>query len=118
MKKYTVFLTDTAQRDLLKAKSYISHSLKNPRAADALIELVGAALDSLEDFPARQSLVRDEVLASWGVRVLPVKKYLLFYVLHEKTQRVYAVRFLYGKSNWRALLGDIFSGEISREKAD
>ena len=87
MKKYAVFLTDTAQRDLLKAKSYISHSLKNPRAADALIELVGAALDSLEDFPARQPLVRDEVLASWGVRVLPVKKYLLFYVLHEKTQR-------------------------------
>lgn len=102
--KYTVHLTQRAQRDLESAADYIEYTLLNARAADELISAAENTLASLSDMPQRIMTVSDEVLAAWGIRFIQVKKYLAFYIIDEEKHIVHVVRFLYGKRNWQSVL--------------
>ncbi|MDD3040639.1 type II toxin-antitoxin system RelE/ParE family toxin [Bacteroides sp.] len=106
---YDVHITATAERDLLKASDHIEFVLKNPKAADDLLDKAELQINSLADFPEKFRLVDDPVLASWGIRFIIVDGYLAFYVISEETHRVVVVRFLYQKSNWTAILRQGFS---------
>ena len=48
--------------------------------------------------------MNDNYLASFGIRMTIVKKYLLFYIVDEKEHTVNALRFLYARRNWLVLL--------------
>ena len=43
---YTIHITATAERDLLKAADYIEFSLKNPDAADHLLDTADEQISS------------------------------------------------------------------------
>ena len=101
---YQVRITSRAQEDIDKAADYIEYALKNPQAADALLDAAEAEIASLSDMPEPYALVRDDVLASWGIRCARIKNYMAFYTVDEAHKTVYVVRFLYGKSNWAAIL--------------
>lgn len=62
-------------------------------------------------FPTRYPLCHDEVLHMWGIRFVPVKNYLLFYIVREDEQKVYVLRFLYSKRNWQKILLDYVENE-------
>ena len=47
----------------------------------------------------------------WGIRFVPVKNYLLFYIVREDEQKVYVLRFLYSKRNWQKILLDYVENE-------
>ena len=106
---YSVHITAAAERDMMNASDYIDFTLKNPQAADELLDEAEKKINELSDFPEMFQLVEDTVLASWGIRFVVVKKYLAFYVISEKQERVYVVRFLYQKSDWMAILRNGFS---------
>ena len=106
---YDVYITAAAERDLLRAADHIEVVLKNPKAADDLLDEAEAQIFSLADFPEKFKLVDDPVLASWGIHFVMVNNYLAFYVISEETHRVTIVRFLFQKSNWTAILGQGFS---------
>ena len=84
--KYNIHITHAAERDMANAYDYIDLVLKNPTAADKLLD------------------VADKLLSLWGIRFTIVMNYLAFYTVDDATQTVHIVRFLYGKSNWITIL--------------
>ena len=100
---YHIHITKAAERDLERAADYIEYTLKNPKAADELLDEADMAVNSLAQMPERYALADDKVLAAWGIHSIQVKNYLAFYVIVKDTRTVYIIRFLYGKSDWNSL---------------
>lgn len=108
---YSIHITATAEQDLINALNHIEFVLKNPKAADDLLDESKFKINSLAEFPAEFRLVDDMLLASWGIRFVVVSGYLAFYVIFEERNQVTIVRFLYRKSNWPSILRQGFSLE-------
>lgn len=106
---YSIHITAAAERDMVNASGYIEFVLKNPKAADDLLDEAELKINALSSFPGKFPLVDDPLLSSWGIRYTQVKKYLAFYVISEEEQKVIVVRFLYEKSNWGFILKHGFS---------
>ena len=106
---YQLHITFTAEHDLMRAADYIEFSLKNPDAAEQLLDTADEQISSLSELPERFPLVDDPVLASWGIRFIIVNNYLAFYTIDKEKQMVIVVRFLYQKSNWNSILRQGFS---------
>ena len=106
---YQIRITSTAEHDIMRIADYIEFSLKNPDAADNLLDVAAERIGSLGCNPQRFRLIDDPVLANWGVRFMIINNYLAFYTIDEEKQAVIIVRFLYQKSNWIAILRQGFS---------
>ncbi|MDR1563594.1 MAG: type II toxin-antitoxin system RelE/ParE family toxin [Oscillospiraceae bacterium] len=102
--KYKIQFTGPAKHDLEAVTKYITEELKNKDAAKNLVLLSREAAFSLEEMPSRNALVRDEALAGQGLRLLPVRNYLIFYVVREEAKTVTIERFLYGRRDWMNIL--------------
>ena len=79
-------------------------ALKNPTAADKLLDVADEKIGALAEFPHKFEVVSDKLLSLWGIRFTIVMNYLAFYTVDDATQTVHIVRFLYGKSNWITIL--------------
>lgn len=101
---YRIHITGVAEHDLNRAADYMEFVLKNPKAADDLLDEAERKIKPLSTFPEMYSLVDDPVLSSWGIRFVIVKGYLVFYTISEEEKMVNIVRLLYQKSNWKAIL--------------
>ena len=101
---YQVCITKTAERDLISAADHIEFVLKNPKAANDLLDEADAQINSLDEYPDRCKVVDDSVLNSWGIRYIIVKNYLAFLKKKKKKKEVIIVRFLFQKSNWNSIL--------------
>ena len=101
---YHIHITKAAERDLERAADYIAYTLKNPQAADTLLEEAERDINSLAQMPGRYALADDKVLAAWGIRSVRIKKYLVFHVIAKDTRTIHIIRFLYGKRDWISLL--------------
>ena len=106
---YQLHITSTAEHDIMRAVDYIEFTLKNPQAADNLLDAVTKQIGALSEFPQKFRIVDDPVLASWEIRFVIINNYLAFYTIDEEKQTVIIVRFLYQKSNWTAILRQGFS---------
>ncbi len=106
---YQLHITSTAEHDIMHAVNYIEFTLKNPAAAEHLLDVATEQINSLSDLPQKFHLVDDQVLASWGIRFVIINHYLAFYTIDEEKQMVIIVRFLYEKSNWTSILRQGFS---------
>lgn len=96
---------------MVQAADYIEYTLLNPDAADALLDAAEACINTLAQMPDRIHPVDDPILSSWGVRLLMVKNYLVFYVIAREENIVHVIRFLYNKRNWAHILKQGFSLE-------
>lgn len=99
---YHLHITSVAQRDISQAADYIEFVLKNPKAADDLLEGTDQKINALLPFPQEHPIVEDKLLAAWGIRFTQIKNYLAFYVVEEN--QVTVIRFLYAKSDWISIL--------------
>ena len=97
-------VTQAAERDMANAYDYIDLVLKNPTAADKLLDVADEKIGALAEFPHKFEVVSDKLLSLWGIRFTIVMNYLAFYTVDDATQTVHIVRFLYGKSNWITIL--------------
>lgn len=93
MKQYKIKITDLAEQDLVKAGDYIAYDLKNPTAALNTVKGIRKQINSLRNFPERNELDEDELLAELGVRKDYYKNYKIYYVIDEDT--IYIVRILH-----------------------
>lgn len=101
---YNLHITSLAERDLNSAADYIEFVLKDPQAADHLLDAAEKQINELAQFPRRSPLVDDKLLASWGLRITQVNNYLAFYTICEEKNLVTIVRFLYSKRDWVSIL--------------
>ena len=99
---YHLHITSVAQRDISQAADYIEFVLKNPKAADDLLEETDQKINALLPFPQEHPIVEDKLLAAWGIRFTQIKNYLAFFVVEENLVTV--IRFLYAKSDWISIL--------------
>ena len=106
---YQLHITSTAKHDIMRAVDYIEFVLKNPQAADNLLDTVTKQIGTLSDFPQKFHIVDDPVLASWEIRFIIINNYLAFYTIDKEKQMVIVIRFLYQKSNWNSILRQGFS---------
>lgn len=104
MKRYEIILAREAEKDLHGAVSYIAKNLREPVAAENLLNCFEETVLSLETMPQRFPVIPEISLPSYGIRIIPVKNYLAFYTVNEDANAVYLIRFLYGKRNWVELL--------------
>ena len=95
--KYNIHITHAAERDMANAYDYIDLVLKNPTAADKLLDVADEKIGALAEFPHKFEVVSDKLLSLWGIR-------FTFYTVDDATQTVHIVRFLYCKSNWITIL--------------
>jgi len=86
---YFIHVTDKADQDLGESFDYIDLILKNPLAADVLVDTAEKKLAQLSTFPKRYPVVRDPFLASLGIRFVPVQSYLAFYQVDEAVRRFF-----------------------------
>lgn len=93
--KYNIHVTQAAERDMANAYDYIDLVLKNPTAADKLLDVADEKIGALAEFPHKFEVVSDKLLSLWGIRFTIVMNYLAFYTVDDATQTVHIVRFLY-----------------------
>ena len=79
---YRIHITKTAERDVNRAVDHIEFSLKNPQAAERLMDATEHEIMSLATMPERYALVDDPLLAAWGIRFVQINNYLAFYMSH------------------------------------
>ena len=111
MMTYKIIYTQKALADLDAVASYIKLKLCNISASNCIVENFFSEGDSLVAFPTRYPLCNDELLRAWGIRFVPVKNYLLFYVVREAEGTVYVIRFLYAKRAWQNILREYVKKE-------
>ena len=111
MMLYKVGYTQKALADLDAVADYIKLKLCNISASNCIVENFFGEGDSLVAFPTRYPLCNDAFLRAWGIRFVPVKNYLLFYVVREAEGTVYVIRFLYAKRAWQNILHEYVKKE-------
>ena len=111
MMTYKVIYTQKALADLDAVASYIKLKLCNISASNCIVENFFSEGDSLVAFPTRYPLCNDAFLRAWEIRFVPVKNYLLFYVVREDEGAVYVIRFLYAKRAWQNILREYVKNE-------
>lgn len=77
--KYNIHVTQAAERDMANAYDYIDLVLKNPTAADKLLDVADEKIGALAEFPHKFEVVSDKLLSLWGIRFTIVMNYLAFY---------------------------------------
>ena len=106
MKRYKIEITDLAEEDLENAGDYIAYELGNPDAAENTVKGIRKQINSLTDFPERNELDEDKILAELGVRKDYYKNYKIFYIITEDT--VYIIRILHMLVDSKAWLYRMF----------
>lgn len=104
MERYNVILSLEARADIREIVRYIARELREPSTAEHMLDRIEEAIASLESMPEKYALVSDEYLASLGIRMVTVKKYIIFYTVEHSKKEVNISRVLYGKRNWIDLL--------------
>ena len=104
MKKYHIEITEPAEVDLADAVRYVARELRELAAALRLLRSIEEAMESLEQMPYRYPLADDEYLSKAGIRILPVKNYLIFYTAEDQAETVTIIRILYARRDWMNLL--------------
>ena len=93
MRHYQIEITDLAEQDLENAGDHIAYNLKNPTAAINTVKGIREKINSLSEFPERNDLDEDELLAELGVRMDYYKNYKIYYTIDVDT--IYIVRILH-----------------------
>ena len=93
MRRYQIRITELAEEDIENAGDYIAHKLKNPSATERTVRGIRAKINSLADFPERNELDEDKLLAGLGVRKDYYRNYKIYYVIEKDT--IYIVRILH-----------------------
>ena len=107
---YKVIITEPAEKDMQSAVSYIADTLGNKIAAANLLDAADKAVLSLSDFPERNPLVRDALLAANGFRMQRINNYLAFYVINSETQTVSILRVIHSRRDWASILKNEMGG--------
>lgn len=71
--KYNIHVTQAAERDMANAYDYIDLVLKNPTAADKLLDVADEKIGALAEFPHKFEVVADKLLSLWGMMLTSVR---------------------------------------------
>lgn len=102
--KYTVNLSPEAVKDIDGIFQYIAIALGEKEIAVNMINLIEKKILSLDEMPGRHKVFDNEPWKSRGVHIMPVKNYLVFYVVDESNNSVNVFRVIYGSRDIEKIL--------------
>jgi toxin ParE1/3/4 len=97
---YDIRYLRTAERDLIDIFEYIKKD--NPAAAFSQLERFDTSISQLALTPFLGTIPKDERLKRLGYRILIVDKYLVFYIVKNKTVQIR--RIIHGARRYSFLL--------------
>lgn len=97
MDEYKVKITPQASAQMLELFSYISNTLKEPIAAERLLDELQKSILSLDTMPKRVALVDEQPWRSYGVHKMPVKNFLVYFWVNEELKEVHITAMIYGR---------------------
>jgi addiction module RelE/StbE family toxin len=92
---FELYYLPSFKRDLAAIAGYITKKLQAPKAALDLIDSVEAAVLQLRDSPFAHRLYQPLIPIDAEYRILPVKNYLVFYIVLEDKNTVELHRIIY-----------------------
>lgn len=95
MTRYQIEIGAQAQADLVEIVRYIGQTLREPRTARNLYQLIKEQILSLNQMPERYPYEDDSRLRALEIRKLLVKKYKILYLADAQRQLVQIVRVVY-----------------------
>ncbi len=101
---YKIRISNTAKAEIQEIYYYIADVLNNKPAALRRIDLIDAGIKKLSENPGHYPLVRNDYLASKGIRCIVVKTHIIFFIINEEEKSVYVLHILYGRRDWVRLL--------------
>jgi len=99
---YKIRYLPIAQKDLQDIVLYILENLKSPKAAMDFIDTLDKSILRLKQYPYSCKLYQPKEPLESEYRFLPVKNYLVFYIVTENTIEIH--RIIYAKMNLEKLI--------------
>lgn len=106
MKKYKVVPLKLAHDDMANILSYLSNNLLNEFAAQKYAKLFESALKNLAYFPNGGTLLENQLYRNEKIRIIHIKRYVMFYVVDEEKSEVRILRVGHVLMNQDKLLND------------
>jgi plasmid stabilization system protein ParE len=101
---YFVDITDAAEYDISSTADYITNVLGAPIAGINLLDELEKTEYVLAETPYIYPIVPNDYFAEKGLRFVMVKNFILFFTVNDEEQKVYAIRLLYGRRDWKNIL--------------
>ena len=105
--RYEVKLTVQAIGQIEEAVQYISKILLEPETARKWADTLQCEIEKLDTMPSRYPLTDEEPWHTKGIRKMPVKNFLVYYLVDEKKKAVWITAVIYGRRNQIAALLDM-----------
>lgn len=105
--EYQVTLTPLATEQMHQAVLYIAHTLQTPQTARRWADLLCKEISGLNFMPSRFPLVDEEPWRSYGIRKMPVKGFLVYYLIDKESKIVSVTAVIYGRRDQLAALAEI-----------
>lgn len=101
---YEIGYLPIAKQDLTEIVQYISGQLKAPQAAMDLLDAFDHSISLLKEFPYSHNLFHTLSPLEEEYRMLPVKNYVIFYVIREQHRVVEIHRIIYARMDLSHLI--------------
>ena len=105
--RYEVKLTPQAIGQIEETVQYISKILLAPENARKWADTLQCEIEKLDSMPSRYPLAEEEPWHTKGVRKMPVKNFLVYYLVDEEIQTVWITAVFYGRRDQVAALLDM-----------
>jgi plasmid stabilization system protein ParE len=101
---FTLIFSSRINDDIVSSIGYIKDTLNAPLAAENHFNELKKTYERLKENPYCRPLVQNKYLASFGIRLINVKNYILLYSVSEENKEVFLYRFMYSRRDWINIL--------------
>ena len=105
--QYEVKLTPQAFGQIEETVQYISKILLEPEIARKWADTLQSEIKKLDSMPSRYPLTEEEPWHTKGIRRMPVKNFLVYYLVDEEKKAVWVTAVIYGRRDQISALRDM-----------
>lgn len=109
--RYEVKLTTQAIEQIQEIVQYISKILFVPETAQKWLDPLQCEIRKLDSMPSRYPLTAEEPWRTKGIRKMPFKNFLVYYLIDEDKNSVWVTAVIYGRRNQITALMDMSLGD-------
>ena len=110
--RYEVKLTPQAIDQIKETVQYISKTLLEPETARKWSDALQCEIAKLDFMPSRHPLTEEEPWCRVGIRKMPVKNFLVYYLIDAEKNVVWITAVIYGRRDQFAALLDMSLNDI------
>lgn len=112
--RYEVRLTSQAIGQIEEIVQYISKILLAPETARKWTDTLRCEIGKLDSIPSRYPLTDEEPWRTKEIRKMPVKNFLVYYLIEEENKTVWVTAVIYVRRDQIAALLDISLNDAER----